>query len=155
MFYLYKENLYICILWLARCAPCPEMLLNVIHHLVVFNMLGLWVSQNVLDGPLDLLGHRWGNRQVSTLWVVSVFVGGVGNGDRGAVRGGVLILTLGDDRGFSLRSDRLRRALLGNGDSVLGLIGVVVGSFGRNVLRLPQNSHWRLLMVVLGHSDGY
>lgn len=87
---------------------------NAAKRRTLFSVLGLWVSQNVVDGPLDLLGHRWGNRQVSTLWVVSVFVGGVRNGDRGAVRGGVLILTLGDDRGFSLRSDRLRRALLGN-----------------------------------------
>lgn len=122
----------------------------------MFSILGLWVSQNVVDGSLDQLRYRWGNRQVSTLRVVSVFVGDVRNGDRGAVRGGVLILTLSDDRGFSLGTDGLRRALLGSGDPVLCLIGIVVGPFGRDVLCLPQNSH-RLLLVVrvmLRHSGG-
>lgn len=155
MFYLYKET-YIYLYIIAReiCALSGNIAKH--HRLVMaefIEILGLWVSKYVVDGPLDLFRHRWSNWQVSTLWVISVLVGGVRNGDRSAVRSGVLILTLGDDHGFSLGSDRLWRALLGSRDSVLGLIGIVVGSFGRDVLRLPQNSHRLLLM--LSHNDGH
>jgi len=86
---------------------------------------------------------------MSALWVEAILVGGVLDGDRGAVRSGVLELTLSDDHGFALGSQGLRRALLGSGDPVLGFVGVVVRSFGRDVLRLSQNGRH----LVLGNSD--
>lgn len=132
-----------------RYAPCPGTLLNIIDGLLL--VLWLWVCQNVVDGPLDLFGYWWSDREMSTLWVEAILIGGVLNGEGGAVRCGVLELTLGDDHGFTLGSQGLRRALLRSGDSVLGLVSVVVRSFGRDVLRLSQNS--QLLRLMLGNSD--
>jgi len=124
---------------------------NVVQSVVDRLLLVLWlrVREDVVDGPLDLFGYRWGDREMSALWVEAILVGGVLNGDRGTVGSGVLELTLSDDHGFALGSQGLRRALLGSGDSVLGFVGVVVRSFGRDVLRLSQNGRH----LVLGNSD--
>lgn len=111
------------------------------------------MRQNVVDGPLDLFGYGWSDRQVRALRMEAVLVRGVANGDGSAVGSGVLELTLGYYHGFALRSQWLRRALLGSGDSVLGLIMETVGSLGRNVLRLPQNGQWHLTLLRHGDSD--
>lgn len=94
------------------------------------------MRQDVVDSPLDLLRYGGSDRQMSTLWVEAILVGGVLDGDGGAIRSGVLELALHDYRGFTLGSYTLRCALFRNSDTVLGLIAVAVGSFGRDVLCL-------------------
>lgn len=111
------------------------------------------MGQDVINGPLDLLGYWGSDRQMSALRVEAVLVGGVADGDGSAVRGGVLELALSDDRGLTLGSYRLRRALLGNGDAVLRLVVVVVRSFRRDVLRLLKDRHHRV-RALLGRDDG-
>jgi hypothetical protein len=128
------------------------MLLNVIDYL--FLVLRLWVGQDPIDGPLDLLRYGGSDRQVSTLWVEAILVGDVLDGDGAAVGSCVLKLALCDYHGFALGSYRLRRALLRNSNAVFGLKGIIVGSFGRNVLRLPHNLYWNVAGLLHSGRNG-
>lgn len=100
------------------------LLLLVMVVLLVVMLLRLRVDLGPDIG--DLLWEWWWGWEMSAFGLETVLVGGVVDGDWGAVRGGVAVVALGDLDLSVFHSSVLDVSLLLSADAVSSLVGVLV-----------------------------